>query len=323
MYIAKESLDDLLREVIKAVMQDGTEVDATKGKNKEINGVLLELTNPRARLSRSETKGTIFSLLGEFLWYMSRSDDASIIDYYIPTYKEKFSDDGGKTIHGAYGPRLFGMRGTDQVKNVIKLLKAKGTSRRAVIQLFNAEDIMHQYLDIPCTCSLQLLIRDGKLNLITYMRSNDAFLGLPHDIFSFTMLQELIACDLDLDLGTYKHMVGSMHVYEEHYDRARTFMDEGFHERIAMPEMPRDNPWLEIEKVNGYAEKIRNGETDGLNFPDVSEYWKTHLQLLLIYHFTKNDYPNVERLLQIAGATTWGNYKPFVIKRLARHNINL
>ena len=43
--------------------------------------------------------------------------------------------------------------------------------------------------------------------MLTYMRSNDAYWGLPHDVFAFTMLQEILARSLTLELGTYKHAV--------------------------------------------------------------------------------------------------------------------
>ena len=65
----------------------------------------------------------------------------------------------------------------------------------------------------PCTCTLQFLARGVKLDLIVYMRSNDVIKGLPHDIFCFTMLQEIAARRLSLEPGIYKHCVGSLHLY--------------------------------------------------------------------------------------------------------------
>jgi len=48
------------------------------------------------------------------------------------------------------------------------------------------------------------LIRNKQLHMLTNMRSNDAFWGLPHNIFSFTMIQEILARTLSVELGTYK-----------------------------------------------------------------------------------------------------------------------
>jgi thymidylate synthase len=62
--------------------------------------ILLELRNPRARPSRTETRGKVFSCLGELLWYLSRDNRLEFIAYCIKGY-EKVSQDG-ETVHGGY-----------------------------------------------------------------------------------------------------------------------------------------------------------------------------------------------------------------------------
>ena len=64
--------------------------------------------------------------------------------------------------------------------------------------------------------------------MVTNMRSNDAFLGLPHDFFSFTMIQEVLARTVNLEIGVYKHVVGSLHLYEENIEQAEQFITEGW-----------------------------------------------------------------------------------------------
>jgi Thymidylate synthase len=172
-----DTLDDLLVKVFPKILRNGQRVKASKGRNKELSGVILELRNPLARLSRTETKGTLFSCLGETLWYLARSNELEFIKYYISIYGRFAESDG--TIHGAYGPRLFGMRtGVNQIDNIIKMLRRKPNSRQAVVQLFNAEDLWKDYNDIPCTCTMQFFVRKRSLHLVVHMRSNDAFLGL-------------------------------------------------------------------------------------------------------------------------------------------------
>jgi hypothetical protein len=98
-------------------------VKASKGWNTELPGVLLELRNPLARLSRTETKGTVFSCLGETLWYLAKSKELDFIEYYLSGY-EKFSDDK-KTVHGAYTLRRAErlLAGKEAItKDVAKLL---------------------------------------------------------------------------------------------------------------------------------------------------------------------------------------------------------
>jgi thymidylate synthase len=60
-----DTLDDLLLKVFSKILRNGERVKASKGWNRELSGVVLELKNPLARLSRTETKGTVFSCLGD------------------------------------------------------------------------------------------------------------------------------------------------------------------------------------------------------------------------------------------------------------------
>src|SRR4051794_26260593 len=81
-YFAGETLDDLLRDLIGALVSTGQPIRPTKGEAVELVGVLVELVNPRARLSRTETRGRPFSCLGELCWYLSGSNDLDFIKYY-------------------------------------------------------------------------------------------------------------------------------------------------------------------------------------------------------------------------------------------------
>jgi len=241
MYFKAASLDDLMNEVLSRLLKPrASHIEPGKGGATELVGVMLELTNPRARLSRTETKGTLFSCLGEFLWYMAGKGDLQTISYYIKKYEESAETDG--TINGAYGPRLYSMDGVNQIHNVIEAIK-KTDSRQAVIQLFHARDIDKKYRDVPCTCTLQFFRRHGLLHMHTNMRSNDAFLGLPHDVFAFTMLQELLARTVGSEVGKYCHSVGSLHLYDEHRSQARAYLDEGYQSHVEMPAMPTGDPW--------------------------------------------------------------------------------
>jgi len=285
MFISEKTLDDLLRAVFSAILKRGIHVNSSKGSNTEISGVLLELRQPTARLSRTETKGTVYSCLGESLWYLAKTNRLDFIKYYIQNYT-KFSDDD-RTLYGAYGPRIFRMRGkVNQIDNVIQLLKEKRSTRQAIIQIFNAEDIIDKHKDIPCTCSIQFLIRRGKLHAITNMRSNDAFLGLPHDVFAFTFLQEIVARSVGARLGTYKHAVGSLHLYDKDREKAQQYLKEAWQATISMPSMPEENPWPHIAKLLSVEAQIRRNKTANLGKLALPDYWADLIRLLQIYAAT-------------------------------------
>jgi thymidylate synthase len=283
MFISKKTVDDLLRTAFEKILKDGIRVKATKGWNTELSGVVLELQNPRARLSRTETKGTVFSCLGETLWYLAKTNELDFIEYYLHGYG-KFSDDG-RTIYGGYGPLFFKMHGeVDQIASVVRLLSRKRSTRQAVIQLFDAKDILKPHKDVPCTCTIQLLVRRNKLHMFTYMRSNDAYLGLPHDIFAFTFLQEILARTLGADLGRYWHATASLHLYETDYSKVNRFLKEGWQSTtIAMPAMPSGNPWPSVTKLLAAEEKIRRGSKVSVGKTGLSNYWADLVRLLQIY----------------------------------------
>jgi hypothetical protein len=132
---------------------------------------------------------------------------------------------------GAYGPRVV-----DQLRYVVDCLWKDPMSRQAVMEVWRPNP--RESLDIPCTLTLQWLIRDGKLHCIDSMRSSDAWLGWVYDVFSFSMLSSCILLMLserakktlavmstesgnwdyykmvaDTGLGTLYLVTGSSHLY--------------------------------------------------------------------------------------------------------------
>ncbi len=292
MYISAKTLDDLLRKVIDRLLKNKSRINPSRGPATELAGVLLQITNPRARLSRTEKKGVPFGCLGELLWYLAGSKDLRFISYYLPRYKN--DSDDGRTIYGGYGPRLSNMRGNiNQIKNVLDLLRDRPDSRRAVIQLFDAKDIAKKHKEVPCTCTLQFMVRHRRLHMLAHMRSNDAFRGLPHDVFAFTMIQELFARTLGIDVGTYKHAVGSLHLYDADRIDAQLFLNEGFQETVPMPLMPLGDPWSSITKVLKAERAIRRSGRTNIRKLLLASYWEDLVRLLQIYWYYAQDRQNL------------------------------
>lgn len=327
MHIVENNIDDLLRASFEALLEKGNNCSGTKGSYRELIGVTLELTNPRARLSRTETKGHVYSCLGELFWYLSGKDDAEFISYYVNEYLHYTETDN--TIAGAYGPRMFGMEAeSQQFKQVLELVKKKQSTRQAVIQIFDSGDLTDPpKKDIPCTLTLQFLLRDDVLHLVVSMRSNDAYKGLPHDLFCFTMLQELFAVAIstelgkEIRLGTYKHFVSSFHVYDKDLANVETFFGEGFTATSEiMPPMP-DNSYSQLGQVLSLEEKIRLGHNIDLNELQLSSYWSELITLLKIFSIYRSDSSckdKVRDIEQVAKKLVTAGYKQFIHKKLER-----
>lgn len=148
--------------------------------------------------------------VGEMLWYISGSNKLKEIQKYTKGW-DRMSDDG-ETVNSNYGYCVKYKFGFDQLEFVKNELTLSPNSRRAVIHIKEPSNKASK--DVNCTVCLQFFIRDNKLHLTTYMRSNDIWFGLPYDIFQFTSLQILLSMELGVGIGTYTHICGSLHLYE-------------------------------------------------------------------------------------------------------------
>lgn len=171
--------------------------------------------------------------------------------------------DGG-LFHGAYGIRIYG-----KLKLIIDLLKQDMYSRQAVLTMYNStQDLGVVTRDVPCTLSIQFLIRDNKLCARTTMRSNDVWLGLPYDLIQFCALQAAVAKALNLEMGWYSHSVGSLHLYEQHFDNVKDLSWR--FEPVSKPYKPLWSAGT-IEQISRDARTILKG--DSLVQPTDFEEW--------------------------------------------------
>lgn len=195
------------RRLFHAVMDRGQCVIGTK----EVVNAHLVLENPIDRLVTDRARMMIFPFgVAEWLSFMSGEQMLSFFTPYVKRYAEYSTD--GVLVDGAYGPRLHEY---DQWSMVLEMLAKDPTSRRAVLSIYRGGDLSGEGgKNTPCTLTMQFLIRNGALDAIVNMRSNDINWGLTYDVMVFTLAQEWVAMRLGVPLGTYYHNAGSLHVYE-------------------------------------------------------------------------------------------------------------
>lgn len=184
----------------------------------EVLNAITIIKDPTRNIIRSkDRKMPMRYAVGELLWYMSGSNKLKDISVFSKVW-ERMSDDG-ETVNSAYGNRIFSAFGFDQMGMVEELLRRDPNSRQAVIHIKDARDYReHPTKDVPCTVALQYFIREGKLHATTYMRSNDLWTGFPYDVFCFTCFQIMLAFKLGVEIGTYTHIAGSLHLYQRSLD---------------------------------------------------------------------------------------------------------
>ncbi|PEY73228.1 thymidylate synthase [Bacillus thuringiensis] len=271
-FIEAQTMDDIQRKVVQLLLEKGRRVKPRGQWIREITGFSFRLLNPRNRLIYSHArKINLMFAIGEMCWYLRGANELEIIKYYNRRYPQ-FSDDN-VSLHGAYGVRLF----TDKLTNfvqwnrVYEMLKEDPDTRQAVMHIHMPHDMITESRDIPCTCYIQFFIRDEKLECIVNMRSNDIIWGTSYDVFSFTMMQEIMAKQLGIEVGPYTHFAGSMHVYEHHLEMAKQIAEEPPYEMFEMPVMPL-KPWDGIKELLRTESELRTtGMTE--NIPS-DLYWR-------------------------------------------------
>ena len=153
----------------------------------------------------------------EARWIITGDNRVATIAPYSKVI-EQFSDDGMR-FNGAYGPRVV-----DQLNYVCDMLLKDNDTRQAVMTIWRPNPRPSK--DIPCTVAIQWTIRDGVINCHDTMRSSDAWLGWPYDVFNFTMLTGYIMLMLrnrgltDLTLGNLYLTAGSQHLYQRNWEKA-------------------------------------------------------------------------------------------------------
>lgn len=314
MEINGRGLDDVLRQLYRTLLDTGVLLAGSRGDIKELLGVTVRIENPRARISRSENRGKPFSALGELLWYMSGSEDLEFIEPYVSLYKDDAVDG---VLEGAYGPRLLRMQGAiNQFDSIEALMKDNPYSKRAVIQLFKAEDIASPHKEIPCTTTMQFFIRAGRLHMSVTMRSNDAFWGMPHDVFCFTMIQEAMARRLGCELGEYLHYVGSMHFYTKYEEKVKAYLSEGVQRTIEMPPMPQGDAFVRIGKLIELERQLRSGKEMSAEMEMPDSYWADILRVLQVFWAREFAADHPARLKELSAELVTKIYRPYVDQRM-------
>lgn len=146
-----------------------------------------------------------------------------------------------------------------QIFFVIDELRRNPYSRRAVIDV--RDNSVDMFNDHPaCLQHMQFMIRDGKLNLQVVMRSNDAAEATFMNAFAFISLQERVAKNLNVPVGTYTHTANSFHVYSKDFNLLKHFVDrikrgddttfiyKGMYDQLMKDEIPSIVEMVEQQK---------------------------------------------------------------------------
>ena len=199
------------------IIQDGIEFANTKA----LFNVGFYITDPLDnKIINRERNWKQEYAEAEWQWYLSGNRNISKLgDIYgkIPEIWKRMADEDGN-VNSNYGwqwQRNIEGTNLNQIDWVIKLLKQYPITRQAAISIYDMKESNSYATDTPCTYAIQFTIVHGRLDMCVTMRSNDLWYGFCNDQYCFSMLQGLVAHELNVEPGVYYHFAHNMHLYND------------------------------------------------------------------------------------------------------------
>jgi thymidylate synthase len=309
-------LSDSTYFLVKELYENGALVSSRYGLTKELTDVHILLKNPKDRFLVLDKRGNnLFHTVAETLWVLSGSNDIQFLQPFLPRAKE-FSDDG-KTWRAGYGRRLrkhFG--GIDQLAEVFGLLKKDLYTRRAYFVIPDPEhDLTASTVDHPCTSVVNFLVRNDdsgapRLNVYCSMRSNDILWGYSSiNMFEWTFIQELFANLLGIEVGTYTHNAVSLHLYENHFDRARSIIESDvnktrFSQEYSFVSLENNvivRDFIQLDEIlEDYLNCVKNVWEGGDSEPgEFGSPFSDYVNFCVAYLYLKRDRVSIEKAVNI------------------------
>jgi thymidylate synthase len=193
----------------KTISREGRDFADTKA----LFNVGFTLIEPRARRITNEMRNWKEDYAeAEWKWYLSEDRNISKLgDIYgkVPEIWKRMADSNGN-VNSNYG---WQWGRNDQIDYVVDLLKREKYTRQATLSIYDGKEHDKYTYDTPCTYAVQFTITDNRLNMCVTMRSNDLWYGFCNDQYQFSKLQEMIADEINIDMGTYYHFAHNLHIY--------------------------------------------------------------------------------------------------------------
>ncbi|MBW5803012.1 thymidylate synthase [Coxiella endosymbiont of Ornithodoros amblus] len=186
------------------------------------------------------------SVIYELLWFLRGDTNIQFLNDNGVTIWDEWADENGDLgpIYGKQWRRWKCTDGStvDQVQRLIHEIKTHPDSRRLIVSAWNVGELDQMVLP-PCHLLFQFYVADGFLSCKLTQRSADAFLGVPFNIASYSLLTHLIARQCNLKADEFIWSGGDCHIYNTHQDQVTTQLSR---EPRALPQLiiNRDPPSL-------------------------------------------------------------------------------
>jgi thymidylate synthase len=161
------------------------------------------------------------SWIHELLWFLKGDTNIAYLHEHGVTIWDEWADEAGDLgpIYGKQWRSWLNADGAviDQMQALITQIKNNSNSRRLIVSAWNVGELAKMALP-PCHLLFQFYVAEGRLSCKLTQRSADAFLGVPFNIASYSLLTHLIAEQCNLEVGDFIWSGGDCHIYLNHLD---------------------------------------------------------------------------------------------------------
>jgi len=313
-------VNDYYADICRTLMEAGTETSPRGKLTKELHPTTALILQPRKRVMTCFGRVINFPFaLVEAIQIITGQNDAQALSFYNSSIIGIQGDGSRGTPHwelgvtrfnAAYGERMREFEASvrnksnvtepvkvDQLEHVIQTLVGDPDSRQASIVLSHPayDNYTKITRDRACNVYAHAMIRDGKLDWMQIIRSNDAVWGIPYNIMQWSHVQEWVAASLHVQMGHMFIVQDSFHVYEDFYQQCEDVKPFDLYQYFENPPLAMEaNAAISTELF--LAERnIRNSieyHHDDFKRLDnmVGPYWRAVIQVLQAYREFKQGY---------------------------------
>ncbi len=168
-------------------------------------------------------KLSLRSIIHELLWFLKGDTNLRYLHEHQVTIWDEWADQNGD-LGPVYGKQWRAWRTPDgqvidQMSDIVQQIKNNPNSRRLVVSAWNVGELAQMRL-YPCHLLFQFYVVNNALSCQLYQRSADAFLGVPFNIASYSLLTHMVAQQCDLEVGEFIWTGGDCHLYLNHLEQA-------------------------------------------------------------------------------------------------------
>ena len=192
------------------------------------------------------------SVVNELIWFLNGDTNTQWLRQNGVSIWDEWATEAGE-LGPLYGAQWVNWPTRDggsinQIDYVIDCLRHRPESRRILFHAWNVEYLPDETMSPqenveagrmalpPCHLLYQFYVANGKLSAMLYIRSSDAFLGLPFNIASVSLLVHMLCQQVELEPGEVVVTMGDCHLYSNHAQQVETQLSR----------QPKSRPTLEI-----------------------------------------------------------------------------